>query len=280
MTLTGWTLPQSDTGRAAILSAPPWHYSGEIISVDFATDPARVAALLPPGMEPAGDGACSFVFADWCSASDLDERVRDDPARGQYKEAYAILYASFGGKPAGRVAYIWVDSDLSLVRGLIQGFPKKMGSIAMTRAVALGQGGVRKEPGSRFAAHVSSLGRRLCTLAVTLDEEADKPYPRGIATPLVHTRLWPSIDGEPPAVHELSRAELAGFECGRVYSGPAELELGASDFEELDALAPTSVGRGFVHSLAFSVVGGTVSRIDRAEQPGTEKAGKEKGGAP
>jgi acetoacetate decarboxylase len=262
MKLTGWTLPQSDTGRAAILTAPPWHYSGEIISVDFVADPDRVAALAPPGMEPGGDGACSFVFADWCSASDLDERVRDDPARGQYKEAYVILYGTFEGKPAGRVAYIWVDSDLSLVRGLIQGFPKKLGSIAMTRPVELGSGGVRKQVGSRFAAHVSSLGRRLCTLSVTVDGEADKPYPRGIATPLVHTRLWPSIDGEAPAVHELSRAKLADFECGRVYSGPAELELGASDFEELDGLAPVSIGRGFVHSLAFSVVGGTASPLD------------------
>jgi hypothetical protein len=60
-----------------------------------------------------------------------------------------------------------------------------------------------------------------------------------------------------------------------VYSGPAELELGASDFEELDALAPVSVGRGFVHSLAFSVVGGRASPIDGADQPG-----KREGDAP
>lgn len=257
--LTGWTLPQSDTGRSAILTPPPWHYSGEIISVDFTADPARVAALLPPGLEPAGDGSCSFVFADWCSASDHDERVRDDPGRGQYREAYVVLYGTFDGKPAGRVPYIWVDSDLSLVRGLIQGFPKKLGSIAMTRPVELGQGGVRKDVGSRFAAYVSGMGRRLCTVSVTLDDEADKPYPRGVATPLVHTRLWPSIEGDAPAVHELSRATIKGFECGRVYSGPATLELGASEFDELDALTPREVGRGYVHSLAFSVVGGTAT---------------------
>lgn len=264
MSLTGWTLPQSDTGRAAILTPPPWHYSGEIISVDFTADPVRVAALLPPGMEAAGDGACSFVFADWCSASEHDERVRDDPARGQYKEAYVILYGTFEGKPVGRVAYIWVDSDLSLVRGLIQGFPKKMGTIAMTRPVELGQGGVQKEVGSRFAAHVSSLGRRLCTVSVTLDAGADKPFPRGIATPLLHTRLWPSIEGDEAAVHELSRATIKGFECGRVFSGPATLELGASEFEELDALAPTRVDRGFVHSLAFSVTGGNATPLGDA----------------
>jgi acetoacetate decarboxylase len=257
MTLEGWTLPQTDTGRSAILTPPPWHYSGEIISVDFTADPSVVAALMPPGIEPAGDGAASLVFADWSSASDADPRVRDDPARGQYKEAYAILYGTSDGKPVGRVPFIWVDSDLSLVRGLIQGFPKKLGQIAMTRPVDIGAGGVKKEVGGRFAAHVSSLGRRLATVSVQLDEEHEKLFPKGIATPLVHTRLWPSIDGDEPAVYELSRGTITGFQLGRVLSGLATIELGSSDFDELDRLAPTSVGRGYVHSAAFTVTGGT-----------------------
>ncbi len=257
MSLQGWTLPQSDTGRAAILTPPPWHYSGEIIAVDFTADPGVVAALLPPQIEPAGDGACSFVFADWCSSSDADPRVRDDPARGQYKEAYVLCYGTLDGKPVGRVPFIWVDNDLSLVRGLIQGFPKKLGQIAMTRPVEVGEGGVRKEVGGRFAAHVSTLGRRLCTVSVTLDEEHEKLFPRGIATPLVHTRLWPALEGDEPAVHELSRGTITGFRLGRVFSGAATIELGASEFEELDRLAPVEVGRGYVHAAAFSVTGGS-----------------------
>ncbi|HEX6311451.1 MAG TPA: acetoacetate decarboxylase family protein, partial [Acidimicrobiia bacterium] len=224
-------------------------------------DPDVVAGLLPPGMEPKGDGSASFVFADWCSASDADPRIRDDPGRGQYKEAYVVLYGTYAGKPAGRVPFIWVDNDLSLVRGLIQGFPKKLGTIAMTRPVELGRGGVRKEAGSRFAAHVSSQGRRLCSAAVTLTDEHDKLYPPGIATPLVHTRLWPSIDGGPPAVHELSRGTISDFELGRVYSGDATIELGMSEFEELDLLSPRAVGRGYVFAAAFSVTGGTAIPI-------------------
>ena len=263
MSLVGWSLPQSATGRASLLPAPPWHYSGEIIAVDFAAPPERIAELLPPGMEPVGDGAASFVFADWCSAADADARIAADPARGQYHEAYAVLHATFEGKKAGRVPYIWVDSDLSLVRGLIQGFPKKFGDIAMTRAVELGKGGVRKAVGSRFAAHVSSAGRRLATATVTLDTAHEqRVFPKGVASPLVHTRLWPSIEGDAPAVHELSRATIADFELGRVFSGTATLEFGASDFEELDGLGPVEVGRGWVHSMAFSVVGGTAIPLE------------------
>jgi acetoacetate decarboxylase len=257
MTLTGWSLPQSATGRAALLPAPPWHYSGEIIAVDFSANPARTAELAPPGFTAAEDGACSFVFCDWSSAADADPRIKDDPARGQYKEAYLVVHGTFDGKRAGRVPYIWVDSDLSLVRGLIQGFPKKFGTIAMTRPVEVGRGGARKAEGERFAAHVSALGHRLVSLAVTLDEVREKTYPQGVAAPFVHTRLFPALDGEAPAVYELSRNSVTDFELGTVWHGAAELTIGTSEHEEIDALAPTAVGDGWVMSMAFSVTGGT-----------------------
>ncbi len=132
----------------------------------------------------------------------------------------------------------------------------------MTRPVELGRGGVRKEVGSTFAAHVSSLGRRLATLEVSLEAERDDLRPPGVSTPLLHTRLWPSIDRDEPAVHELTRAKIVDFELGRVFTGSARLELGSSEHEELDQLAPVSVGAGYVHSMAFSVTGGTARPIE------------------
>lgn len=255
MSLKGWSLPQSATGRSATLPPPPWHYSGEIIAVDFLADPERVAELSPPGFTPQGDGACTFFFADWCSAADADPRVQEDPARGQYKEAYVVFVGTFGGKPMGRVPYIWVDNELSLIRGLVQGFPKKMGEIFMTRPVEIGRGGSRKATGGQFAAHVSAVGRRIATASVRLDGEATGALPTGLR-PLLHTRLWPSLDGDRPAVHEFSTVAVTDIANGPLWQGAAELEFGESDFEELHLLAPRSVGRGWVYSTAFSVTGG------------------------
>jgi acetoacetate decarboxylase len=226
MTLRGWTLPQTATGRSSIVAPPPWHYSGEIIAVDFTAPRDAVAALLPAGMTPVPEGTASVVFADWCSASDNDDRVAADPAIGQYREAYVVLHALRGDKRVGRVPFIWVDSELSLLRGQIQGFPKKMGQIAMTRPVELGKGGVRKD--------------------------------RGSTLPLIHTRLFPAIDRLEPAVHELQFGAIADFACGKIHTGPAALELGATEYEEIDALGPVSVGSGYVFSMAFSVTGGRV----------------------
>jgi acetoacetate decarboxylase len=257
MRLRGFTLPQTASGRSSIVAPPPWHYSGEIIAVDFCAAVDAVAALLPEGMTPVADGAVSVVFADWCSASDNDERVLADPAVGQYHEAYVVLHAMRGDKRVGRVPFIWVDSELSLLRGQIQGFPKKLGQIAMTRPVELGRGGVRKQAGSKFAAHATSHGRRVLSATVTVEKIAERA-PRAATLPLVHTRLFPSIDRPEPAVHELQFGTIGNFECGAVHTGRATLELGRTEYEELEPLSPVSVGSGYVFSMAFSVLGGKV----------------------
>ncbi len=44
-----------------------------------------------------------------------------------------MLACSFNGKPGYFVPYIWVDNDFTLIRGFIQGFPKKLGRIYVTR---------------------------------------------------------------------------------------------------------------------------------------------------
>ncbi len=261
MTLTGWTLPQSTTGKASLLPPPPWHYSGDIISVDFTADPDRVAALLPPGMEPAGDGSGSFVFADWASAADANPAIQADPRTGQYHEAYCILYGTHQDRKWGRIPYIWVDSDLSLVRGLVQGFPKKFGEIAMTKVVELGRGGSKKETGGVFAGTVASRGRRLVTAMVTLEESREGFFPASVARPLLHTRLFPAIDAERPAVYEFQKGKITDFQVGTVWTGPATLEFDESPFEEIADLTPRAVGPGYVHSMAFSVVGGTTEAI-------------------
>ena len=255
MSLQGWTLPQSATAKSATLPPPPWHYSGEIIAVDFLADPARVDELAPPGFAPQGDGACTFFFCDWCSSADRDPRIQADPARGQYKEAYVAFVGTFRDAPMGRVPYIWVDNELSLIRGLVQGFPKKMGEVFMTRPVDIGRGGSRKAPGERFAAHVSSLGRRLATASVVLEGVAEGAMPVGLR-PLLHTRLWPSLEGDQPAVHELSTVAVTDVALGTLWRGTATLEFGASEFEELHLLAPRRVGAGWVYATAFSVTGG------------------------
>ncbi len=43
----GFFYPRTETGRASLIPAPPWFYSGDLLTVEYRTDPANVAALLP-----------------------------------------------------------------------------------------------------------------------------------------------------------------------------------------------------------------------------------------
>jgi acetoacetate decarboxylase len=259
MTLQGWSLPLSPGGGASLVPPPPWHFSGEALGVDFRADPDAVAAVLPPGLEPLGDGSCSFVFCEWSSAADGDPRVIADPARGQYREAYLSVNALLDGRKVARVPYIWVDNDLSFARGHIQGFPKKMGEVAITRAVRVGRGGPRVEPGARFAGHASSLGQKLVAGAVTLEGPAEEGVvPRALRLPVWHTRLVPDLAGGDPLVHDLARNLVTGFECADVWQGAGELELFGSQFEEHAALAPVEVTGGFRCAVAFTITGAEV----------------------
>jgi acetoacetate decarboxylase len=259
MSLAGWSLPLSPAGHAALVPPPPWHFSGDAIGIDFRCDPAEAAAVLPPGLEPAGDGSASFVFCDWSSSADRDPRLAADPARGQYKEAYVSVNARLGGRSAARVPYIWVDNDLSFARGLIQGFPKKFGTVSITRAVTVGRGGPRVEPGGTFAGHVSSLGRMLARGSVSLTEPAEPGFaPRAMRLPVWHTRLLPDLAGGEPLVNDLARNVVQDFAVAQVWHGTGALEFFDSEFEELSSLRPTEILGAFRCSVAFTIVSAEV----------------------
>lgn len=265
MPLQGWSLPLSPNGGASLVPPPPWHFSGDVIGIDYVGDRESLAAVLPPQMLLDEDATATFVFIDWSSASEHDPRTIADPARGQYREAYVAVHATLDGMRAARVPYIWVDNDLSLARGLIQGFPKKLGAIAMSKPVTVGRGGPVLAPGSRLVGHVSSLGRRLAHGSVTLESPgAPGKIPKGLRLPIWHTRLVPDLAGGPPLVNDLARNLLTGFACVDVWNGPATLTFGESEFEELSALAPLDVVGGFRCSIAFTIVGAEV-RDDQSD---------------
>src|SRR5262245_31801744 len=116
--LKGFMPPRSATGKASILPPPPWHYSGDVLTIEYRTDPDRVAELFPDPLEPADEdpGAVAVVFADWQSCSDSYEELLD-PVRSQYKEAFVVVRCRYRGELYSRCVYIWVDKDFALVRG-------------------------------------------------------------------------------------------------------------------------------------------------------------------
>jgi hypothetical protein len=45
--LKGFTVPRSPLGTAALTPPPPWHYAGDVLAVEFWSDPEASADILP-----------------------------------------------------------------------------------------------------------------------------------------------------------------------------------------------------------------------------------------
>ncbi len=253
----GYTFPLSPDGRASIVPPPPWHYSGDFLIVEYRTDPDAVVALLPPELEPADDpGAVAAIFADWQSCSD-DLHELTDPIQAQYKEFFLVVGAKYQDKPVSRCVYIWVDKDFSMYRGHIQGFPKKLGSIHITRAMAVGKATPRIAPGGKFGATCTAGSREIARATVTL-REVSKTGPTVNDPPMYNSRHFPAYDGLRPDVFELVKSGGFDRDATEIWEGDATLELGANTIEDLQAIKPHSIIKGYRFSFSYSVHGGEV----------------------
>ena len=242
-----------------MLPSPPWHYSGEMLTVEYRTDPAAVAALLPAPLKPVHDdedpGAVAMIFADWQSCSNAHEEVTD-PVRSQYKEAFVVVRCRWNDQIWSRCVYIWVDKDFAMVRGHFQGYPKKLGSIWMTRPINVGQAGPRLEIGGRFGATVAASDRRLVDVQFEITGPATGAgFVNG--HPMLHSRFMPAIEADgTDTLDDLVSMSGVNVEIGRQFQGTASLSYGESPVEELAAIAPQEIIGGYWREVGTSFVGG------------------------
>ncbi len=257
MPVTGYSLPRTPGGRSSLVPSPPWHYVGDFLVIEFWCDPAAAAAALPEGLapHPTDPGRAAAVFADWQSCvTDKNELL--DPARSQYKEFFLILNATLDGEEVTTCPHIWVDRDFAMVRGWMQGFPKKLGSVWITRTFGLdvlADPGIK--PGSAFGGTLAANDRRLAEGTVTL-EQPSASGPTHNDPPLINVRHFPRLAaGEHgrPAVHELVRAQSHTRAASQIWEGSATLELHGAPNEEHTALAPIRMGKGYRFTFAYTV---------------------------
>ncbi len=254
----GFMFPRTATGRASLVPIPPWHYSGQMLTIEYRTDPAAVAELLPAPLELADDdpGAVAVIWADWQSCSD-DFNELLDPVRSQYMETFVVVRCKYQGEHYSRCVYIWVDKDYAMVRGQHQGYPKKLGELYLTRAVRVGKAGPRLEPGGTFGATCAAYGRRLIDATMTITGTSDSAgFVNGL--PMIHHRLMPAIEGDgTDSLDELVTMRGFDAEVGPCYSGTATIQLYPSPVEELTRLAPIEMIGGYWREVGTSWKAGT-----------------------
>jgi acetoacetate decarboxylase len=224
--------------------------------VEYWTDPAAVAALLAPGItaDEESQGRAFFWFLDWQFTGSNDEIT--DPARYQYREAFVLVEAVFEGKPINYCPYIFVDNDAAVARGWAQGFPKKLGSVFQTRTFSAPSAAAAPlAKGSRFGASVSAHGERLATVRIQLEERVADPA-KVFTRPTVMRRYFPQLavaGRKKPPVDELTLSLTDDLAIVDVWAGGAELSIPEVRGEDMHAIAPQRIGRGYRLGMAYSV---------------------------
>jgi acetoacetate decarboxylase len=254
--LKGFNYPLTPKGLSTLNPPPPWYYSADFLNIEFWSDPAAVAALLPPGLEPdtAAAGHGNALFYDWQFSGTNEEYL--DPARYQYREFFLLVDALYDGKPVAYCPYIFVDNDAAIARGWTQGYPKRFGQVFQTRYyAATGKAGPSLAPGSKFTGQLTASGRRLAQGLVTLKEPiTDRSLlkQRPIVN-LLHTPRLAKGKQDQPAVHELVENVPRDIKIDQPWIGEGSLTLPAADGEELSDLAPLRCGKGIRASMAYVV---------------------------
>lgn len=254
--LKGFSTPLSPTGRTSLAPRPPWHYAGCGLVIDYLAAPSAVASVLPPGLLPADNqGRCTAHFFEWQACiSDQNELL--DPCRSQYREFFILVSALFEGEPVQYCPYIIVDQDISLMRGLIQGLPKQLGSVWITRSV--GVRGVASPciPGGTFGATLAVKDRRIADAAVTLETQCESAPGLIGGQKVVGLRYFPELTAslqESPAVFELVQFTAYNREVSPIWTGSAKLEYFESPCHELFDLRPVETRAGYRYEMSMSV---------------------------
>ena len=249
--LNGLTPPFTPSGRSALVAPPPWHYAGQILSLAFDVDQAAAQALLPEGFG-AATGRAYGHFCDWQATTDGWEL--QDPAYAQYREFFVLVEAERAGGPGLYCPFIYVDQDISLARGWLQGWPKKLGSVWVTRSYDLDHpAAAPRKAGTRLGATLAVKDRRLAEATVQLDGSEGRRL-GFLATPTFGLIAQPSLVG-PSAAPILARATVENMVAGTFAGGSATLSLLPSPRDELALLAPTGPAEASLGIVAFTITG-------------------------
>lgn len=250
----GYTPPFTPQGTSALVPPPPWHYAGWLLNVAFACDPAAAAGFVPAEVGTATGGG-TVHFADWQATTGGEELL--DPVVAQYRETIVLLdVRRADGTLANFCPLIWVDQDVSLLRGLLQGWPKKLGSTWLTRTLPLDHPAAAPlRAGTRLGATLAVKDRRLAEARLTLTGRPGKAL--GFAArPTWGTVGLPDLTrpGEPPALRHV-RPTVSARVGGDWHEATAELAFFPSPWDELHDLRLRGAAEASAGFLGITITG-------------------------
>ncbi|MBN2466748.1 MAG: acetoacetate decarboxylase family protein [Deltaproteobacteria bacterium] len=256
--LKGFSLPFTPHGRSSLVEPPPWYYGGEVIQIVFRTRPEQAQRFIPRPLELGPDPGLGIVwFVEWVSVSESNPDLAFiNPERSVYPECIVMLQCRFKEEIGYFVPYIWVNNDFTLLRGFIQGFPKKLARIHMTKLSAMNPLVGGRRVGAKVKGICEANAERLVEGSLIFTGQADQSELPKLKFYLL--RHYPDLaNPSQPLVHELVNS-VSELTIADIWRGDAELKFFESAIDEVAALAPVQVLEGFYQSVGLITRGATV----------------------
>ncbi|BFH73807.1 acetoacetate decarboxylase family protein [Sulfurisphaera javensis] len=246
-----FTLPPTKSGKSQIVFPPPWHYGVTYISAHVKFDKDSANQLLPSFLTTDGEGW--IYIAEFISTSDYNwDFMYQDPELVQYMEGAIGFKVNFEGKNYLYFPFMWVDKDWALVRGWLDGYPKKIAKIAMTRLHPLLPKYNRPEPGLKLGGYVTRGGGIMFRLQVELKEKVNS-VPLKDFGPFLNLRRFPSRGDSEEDLYEVASRVRDVSNYGEIWKGEAYVELGGYVNDEVNVLKLEEVYAGYFYTLYFRV---------------------------
>jgi hypothetical protein len=211
-----WTTPYTKSDKSALVPSGPWSYGMEAIAAHATF--SEFEYLLPENFESDGEGY--VYFAEIISKSpNFPELNYEAPGLVQYREFAIFLKVKAFGREYAYCPFMYVDNDVSLLRGFVAGFPKKMAVIDITKKHPL----LKQE---KLGGVAMRAGYSLAKLVVEPEDKTD-------SNPLDKFGSWILYRfAEPMGVREFIEITPA-VEYAEIEKGRAELSFAGGINDEL-----------------------------------------------
>ena len=243
-------------GRGSVVEEGPWHYGIDYISVYYRGDVDSLQKLLPSKLRVVDGTAVAYV-SEFVSLSEKNpDATYLDPAQTIYREAGIGVMCRYGEKKGVFFPFMWVDRDWAMIRGWLNGYPKKIADeIAMTRFHIHNKLAQSPDVGVKMAGYCTRHGTRLMKVWIKIEKKgkADDLIKFGSTFGFRH---FPKTHESQTGVAELVEVIKTNMRVSDVWIGEGGVELGESiPSEELELARPLEIIKAAHYKAGFTIEG-------------------------
>lgn len=235
-------------GQTSAVEKGPWHYGADYLAVYFSAEVSKLSSLVPRPFE-VETGSCMAYVCEIISVSDSEpEMVSNHPDRTVYQEAALGVACKFGSRSGIFYPVMWVTTEWSLLRGLLNGYQKRLADrISLTKLHPLNPGLKAIGPGSRFAGFSVKGAQTTLSLNVEVERQGAPSDLPSFGTTF-GLRRFPATDGSQKSIDEPVEILKSNSKVSDVWLGKGSLQT------VLDIGEPGSF-RGAVYKGGFTISG-------------------------